>query len=90
MTKRVKGDILDGDNVIAENIDLLLIESMSSVGMRSWSARCALPTGATLVVGNSYELRLEDGRSGEIIMAEIKADSSGGRSARLRGNGPLE
>ncbi len=90
VTKRVKGDILDGETVMAESLNVVLTESTSSTGMRSWLGTCALPSDATLVVGNSYELRLEDGRSGEVIVVGISADSGGGRIARLRGNGALE
>lgn len=62
----MKGKILDGDNVIAENVDVLIYGSPPLSKPTSWGGYCELPSDVTVRAGMVFRLILEDGRSGEI------------------------
>ena len=63
-----KCKVLDGDKVIAENVDVEIIEDLPLVGTTSWKGGFYLPSGVTVRAGASLKLLLEDGRSGQILV----------------------
>jgi hypothetical protein len=87
--KYIRCKLLDGDNVIAEDIDVLLEETQTI--LRSWRGRFELPITKNLKSGSSFKIMLEDGRSGEIIILDIKIISqSNNQLVRFTGTGPLK
>jgi hypothetical protein len=82
--KYIKCKILDGNNVIAENIDVLINESPPSSISKSWQGGFELPFNS-VKLGGKYELILEDGRSGDIIITRININL-----VKFIGTGPLK
>jgi len=89
--KRMKGRVLDVNNVIAENVDVVLYESPPSSRIKSWQGSFELTYDVTIELSKSYKLILEDRRSGEILVSNIHASSeTKSRSIGFTGSGPLQ
>ena len=74
--EHVRGQLLDGDQVVLEPIEGYLGCHAMSNGRKTWFGNFALPADKrpSVVVGNRYKLVLGDGRSGDIYV-DIHDDS---------------
>lgn len=75
--ERMKGRILDGDTVIAENLDVVILETPSRTGRPDWRGSFEVSFDVNIEPGRDeyYELVLEDGRSGKILITNIRISS---------------
>ena len=85
--ERIKGRILDGDNIILDDVEVSLNMTEDRAGRGMWNGSFTVPSGpSSLGLKGTYRLVLEDGRSGDIELA-------GGQLAVSRmvftGSGPL-
>jgi len=76
----MQASIIRERQVIFEEVRVSLVGEAS---MNTWVGFAYLPPKAELAEGE-YELRLEDGRSGAVLMVSVR-----GGIARFRGLGPL-
>jgi hypothetical protein len=76
----MQASIVKGEEVLLGDVRVSVVEEAS---LKSWVGFAYLPPGGELGEGE-YELRLEDGRSGAIVVVSVK-----GYIARFRGLGPL-
>ena len=58
-------------------------------GSGSWSGSFNLPAGGFISHGGPYELLLEDGRRGLILVRETRSDEGGGVTVEFTGVGPF-
>lgn len=72
--------ILKEDQVLFEGVRVTLVED---VAQNVWVGFARLPTGSKLDEGE-YELRLDDGRKGDVLVVSVQQ-----WVARFRGLGPL-
>ena len=89
--ENIKGKIMDGSNIIAENVDMVITESPPSSKLKSWQGSFKLPSNLILETGVPLKLILEDGRSGKIFVRNIKSSSESKRYLVVFiGSGPLK
>jgi hypothetical protein len=72
-----RGSVVDGQRTVAREVEGTY-QSDSAIGhLNTWSGRMSAPAHAELLDGESYTLRLADGREGIITISECaKADTA--------------
>lgn len=93
--EQFRGNILDGDRVLAANVEGVMERTWPRGGrLYEWHGQLELPSGAAppefISVGGPYRLKLEDGREGDILVSRIGMSSHGSTSVEFQGTGPLE
>ena len=84
------GIIKKGDQVLLENILIQFdVNHDQRSGLEELNGSFELPSGIHIELGDSYKLTLSDGRSGDIIIRNIQAGSSGS-SVLFRGSGTFK
>jgi len=86
--KYVKCKLLDGDNVIAKEIDVLIIENKGV--LYSWEGKFESFHAQNFKPNKSLKIILEDGRSGDIIITGHRATQQGKALIDFRGSGALD
>ena len=85
-----RGKILDGDQVLHEDVDITVNVVGSLSGTKSFYGFFDPPFGPTKVMEEStFRLALEDGRSGEIVVSRIELSSNGPTRVYFTGSGAL-
>jgi hypothetical protein len=88
--QRVNGTIKDGEKLLAQDIEIWLSESIDPrSGLHRWSGSFDLHSGKYIEPGGPYNLILEDGRTGNIIINNVITGSRG-EAAHFVGTGPLQ
>jgi hypothetical protein len=87
------GNILDGDKVLVEGIEGILLVNAPPGRTKSWHGTFNLPAGKHIKVGGTYRLELDDGRSGKIIIIRRLTtipNASTVEPVEFKGSGPLQ
>jgi hypothetical protein len=85
--ERIRGSILDGDNVVLKDVEVSLNVIADQAGRGSWEGGFSLPSGpCNLDLQGFYRLVLEDGRSGDI---QVAAGQLSIAPVLFTGSGPL-
>ena len=82
------GKIKKGDSTIIENISIWIdfkVDPRSKLS--EWHGSFKLPVEKNIVPGGPYRLILEDGRSGNIIITNLRPNSSGRSVVIFKGTG---
>lgn len=79
-----RGRIKEGDDIIAQDIEIALTMKSGSDSLTEWYGSFNLPARTHIDPG-SYRLELADGRAGEIIVVKVV-----GSFARFQGSGELK
>lgn len=87
---RFRGKILRDGQIVLDPATGDLQESETAGGIKRWGGQVALPTGKVLPVGDSYQLVLDDGRKGDILVARGSYGSHQASVVTFAGSGPLQ
>ncbi|HUW18679.1 MAG TPA: hypothetical protein VMW16_05200 [Sedimentisphaerales bacterium] len=81
-----RGNILDNNQVLLEDVEGVLYFTALPGGWRTWEGSFAVPAYAGIEIGDGpYRLELEDGRGGEIVIMR-----KGAEAVAFKGTGLLE
>jgi hypothetical protein len=84
--KTLRADILKDGDVVLSGVSVRLTETTArSSGLSGRRARMSLDPGHPLRPGETYELRFEDGKSGEFAVSELKTAGGGPDSVTMEG-----
>ena len=89
MIEHARGKITRGGDMLADGVDVW-IEKVQHGELYGWHGGLALPPGHSIGVGGPYRLELDDGRSGEILVTNIRFSGSAQTEATFEGSGPLD
>ena len=81
--------ITTGDRTLVEGVTVYLEEVTEPSGLRSWYGAFQLPPGQHIEPGGPYRLKLDDKRSGDILVANITLSSFAPTQVSFQGTGPL-
>jgi hypothetical protein len=90
MAEHYQGTIWDGDNPIAENVEVWLTRIEQSPEEQTWNGTIHLSEGSTIDSEGTYRLTLEDGRTGNIVVHSVAINRDRPFQVHFRGAGPLE
>jgi hypothetical protein len=86
-----RGNILDNDQILLENVEGVLHVATSPDGWSNWAGSFDVPAYNSIELGGPYRLQLEDGRHGKIGITEQKQTSTeAGCTVEFKGRGPLK
>lgn len=88
--QRFSGKILDGNQILLENVKGVLFVNEPPTGIKSWQGTFDLPAGNNIDFDAPNHLELDDGRSGKILITRIQRNSSGITIVEFQGSGPLQ
>lgn len=83
------GTIKDDENVILEGVEIWLNVTESPSGLRDWRGRLEVPAGSDIENAGNYQLVLDDGRSGKILVKRIEQRIPGGGTVHFVVDGGL-
>ena len=88
---RFRGDILQNDQVLYEDLEIQLIERSGIPGFPSKSGLFMVPVGEEPALGEEFTLKLSDGRSLQIITKSLKKPGLKGGPSKIEfiGTGPI-
>ena len=86
---RLLGTIKSHEQVLLENVDIVIEQTVDAPsGLKSWGGSFELPPESHIEPGGPYDLVLENGKSGDILVTKVSIRNR--RSAvRFVGTGPL-
>lgn len=85
-----RGKLLDGDRIQLDPANVFIQFRNANGGAESgWYGYLLIASDRDVEAGNTYTLRLEDGRSGRLQVEEFTPDDSGKLRAVFVGDGPL-
>ena len=87
--KYARGKITSGDNVLADGVDVR-ITKIPRGKQYDWLGALTLPGGASMPTGGLYRLELDDGRSGNILVTNMRILSGDHKEVIFQGSGPLK
>lgn len=88
--EQVCGKIKKGDSVLIENVSILIDSTINKKSkLKEWHGSFVLPALKNITPGSPFQLFLDDGRSGNIIITDIKITSSAKQLFYFMGSGPL-
>lgn len=88
--EQVYGKIKKGDLVLIDNISILISSKTNQISRLSeWHGSFISPTLTNIMPGGTFQLFLDDGRSGKIIITNMKMNNSTKQVFYFTGNGPL-
>ncbi len=76
------------NKIIEKNIPIDVFINNDSK-FKSWSGTISLDTHINIDINQTYEIILDDGRSGSILFIKEKASSAGKRTIEFKGTGAL-
>ena len=77
------------DELLYEDFKVFLEEATEPSGLRSWYGAFQLPPHAHLEPGEFYWLKLDDGRSGKVLIRNITISFHAPVQVSFVGSGPL-
>ena len=91
MSQKSYGKIKKGDSTIVENIPIWIdFKTDPKSRLAEWHGSFTLPIKKNIsLAGNPYRLILDDDRSGDIIITNLEANSSGRLVFIFKGSGGL-
>jgi hypothetical protein len=84
---QVRGTIKFGDRNLVENVSIEL-EEATEEGLQKWGGSFTLPAGGYVQPAASYNLVLEDNRSGNIFIIKVLPKENGAE-VQFKGKGSL-
>ncbi|MHC2995451.1 MAG: hypothetical protein IBV53_08135 [Candidatus Atribacteria bacterium] len=85
------GKIKEGDSTIIENIPIWIDSKKNPRSMLlEWYGSFTLPIEKNIKPGGPYQLILDDGRTGDIIITNVERSSSGKHVVYFKGSGLLK
>jgi len=88
--EQIYGKIKKGDTVLIDNIPILISSRTNQISKLSeWYGSFVSPTFIDIMPAGSFQLFLDDGRSGNIIITNMKMNNSTKQVFYFTGNGPL-
>jgi hypothetical protein len=72
-----RGTVLDGDRIVAQEVQGTYQSDSSAGRPNTWSGRMSAPADAAIADGETYTLRLADGREGIITVSGCTATDAG-------------
>ena len=88
--ERVRGTVLNGDDVVLKGLDITLTLFEPARGLPSWSGSFYVQDPRFCIKpGVPYWLVLEDGRSGKLFLSRLNLGSPRGTGIDFKGSGPL-
>ena len=88
--ERVVASVMNGDVAVVEDALIYLDAGMSSHGVQTWRAFVGVPRADVLAIGAQLRLEVIDGRVGDVLVSQMRADDDGRFTFTLTGTGPLE
>jgi hypothetical protein len=88
--ERVGGRILDGDIILAADVEVMLEVITPPLGPKSWHGALVLSDPWPLEPSGLLRLELEDGRSGTILVSNTEYSTPGQTTVLFEGTGALE
>ena len=88
--EEVAATINDGDNVLVAGVTAWVQITTSPGGSRGWHGYFTLPLGAYVPLGGPYLFNTIDGRSSQILITNVRAESDQSPQVQFRGTGPFE
>ncbi|MBC8525855.1 MAG: hypothetical protein ISS28_08430 [Candidatus Cloacimonetes bacterium] len=85
----IQGSITKDEKVIIEDIEVWIETSIKS-GIRSWHGGFEVSSPEVLELGNSYTFSASDGRSGKILIQNIRLGSHKNTQILFIGTGPFK
>ena len=86
----IKAQILRGDKVILDGIDVWL-KVVNGLPQKRWSGHFDLVSSCPdLMTGQDFRIVLADGRTGMLLITYISTGSHSKTGVDFKGNGPLE
>jgi hypothetical protein len=82
------GTIRQNGKVLLENIAVWLTVIEPPLGLKEWRGNFKASPGK-IEINREYELALEDGRSGKILIKNLQISNSGPTLVQFVGTGPL-
>ena len=76
----------DGDQVLAQDVT---VHIQVKAGVRGWSGSFRLPRWEGIEPGGPYDIALDDGRSGKIVVTSVAVHSDRPTDVSFKGTGPL-
>ncbi len=89
MIEHALGTITRGDDMLADRVNVWF-EKVQHGKLYDWHGGLTMPGGVSMPTGGPYRLTLDDGRSGEIVITNIRVSSSDKTEATFEGSGPLK
>lgn len=88
--RELRADILKGGDVILSGVPVILSQKSGPRARPSgWRAEVSFRAGQPLAPGETYELRFDDGRSGEFAVFRISANAGMPVTVLMHGLGAL-
>ena len=88
-----KATILFEDKVVAKDLSVWIETIVSAGGLKDWHGAFELPTGSLFCkpedTGKVHHIVLDDGREGDLLIAEQHIGSHEATRVRFQGTGPL-
>ena len=84
-----KATILFEDKVVAKDLSIWIETIVSPGGLKDWHGAFELPTGSLICNGKVHHIVLDDGREGDLLVAEQQIGSHEATRVRFQGTGPL-
>ena len=85
----LKAEIHDGERTLLEDVSVYIKEVTEPSGIKSWYGGLRLHYDQRIEPGGPYRMSLEDGRTGDIYITEVKMTSPAPNNVWFRGTGPL-
>ena len=89
MIEHALGTITRGDDMLADRVNVWF-EKVQHGKLYDWHGGLTLPGGVSMPTGGRYRLKLDDGRSGDILITSMRVVSIAKTEATFEGSGPLE
>ncbi len=89
MIEHARGKITRDDDILADSVDVWF-EKVQYGKLCDWDGGLALRRGHSIGVGVPYRLELDDGRSGEILVTNIRFSGSAQTNALFQGTSSLK
>ncbi len=89
MIEHALGTITRGDDMLADRVNVWF-EKVQHGKLYDWYGGLTLSGGVSMPTGGPYRLTLDDGRSGEIVITNIRVSSSDKTEATFEGSGQLK
>lgn len=84
------GKIKKGNTVLIDNISILIDSETDQISrLQGWHGSFISPTFIDIMPGGTFQLFLDDGRSGKIIITNMEMSNSTKQVFYFTGNGPL-
>lgn len=87
--EEVEATISDTHNVLAAGITAWVQITSSPGGSRGWHGYFTLPLDSRVLPGGPYLFKTTDGRSGQILITNLRTGSNQSMQVQFQGTGPF-